>query len=244
MVEGRRVAAFWYAIGTFASVCDSFSFKTFPFDTLKCDVIFESEDPTYEVQYSILNFEIDTSAKDSFIGDTDIWSFVGMNATREPWNQYADGVYFWRMKFTVCFRRKYNYYVGNIFIPTNALFILQISALIMPPETPDRPALSTSIVVAFALILSMVFESIPRTSEMVYLVVMVETKMVCSIATTIYMLAANAASKYSPAQRIPWKPLGLTAIQIADLCTGIVLGTIVVTCDSLLFFLLFDDKNI
>ena len=169
--------------------CPNFSFKKFPFDTLKCSIILNPFENVDRLEYSISRFEIDTSAIESFIGETEIWSLVPGSVQSSVTNvtQFT----YWevnKIEFSIQLQRKYQYYIAHIFVPQAGLFILQFACLLLPPDTVERPTFSMTVVLAYFFILEMIFEQIPKTTMTVYVVNMTVVKLFTSIFLTIYML--------------------------------------------------------
>ena len=169
--------------------CPNFSLQKFPFDTLKCSIILNPFENVDHLEYSVSRFEIDTSAIESFIGETEIWSLVPGSIQSSVTN--ATQFTYWevnKIELSIQLQRKYQYYIAHIFLPQTGLFILQFSCLLLPPDTVERPAFSMTVVLAYFFILDMIFKEIPKTTMTVYVVVMTVVKLYTSIFLTIYML--------------------------------------------------------
>ena len=189
------VENFVLLIGKIEFTCNDMAFRNFPFDVLNCELKFDSWELTEIYNLSKAQAAI-TLPMSVFIGQTEIWEFVSLNSNASML-QVPGGVSFWRLTTTLKFNRKYQYYIGNIFMPTIGLFILQISVLFLPPDCTDRPAIGMSVVLANAFIITMVFELIPQTSEIVYLFVMIETKFILSLVITCYTMVLCGFEKIS-----------------------------------------------
>ena len=229
----------WYAVGKYESLCEHFTFQKFPFDTLICSMVIESEDIVDFADYFINGFVIDNM--DTFIGDTEIWKLIDMNHSTGTKQQETESkLDFRRLTFTLTFERKYEYYIGLIFLPTTLLHILQLAALIMPPEQPDRPAFSMSVVLTIFVVLSMIYEKIPETSENIYLVYFIEVKLLMSVVLTIYMLvicklaAGQAKLKTKSKLQLQQQPFGKRNFTILDLIVGTVCFLLVFVADVVL----------
>ena len=169
--------------GKYESLCPQFSFTRFPFDYQTCAIILYTDEPISFFYFSSAEIKVDPS---TFIGESEIWEYKNTSI----FIQAYDDAFFqvWEITINMSFRRKYQYYIGNILLPAIGLCFLQLAGLLLPPETPDRPMFSITVVLAYTFVLTSVFSLIPRTTETVYLVVLLEIKLFLSIFITCYML--------------------------------------------------------
>ena len=169
--------------GKFETICSGFTFTNFPFDKQICEMYFYSADSIENFKFS--NWTIYFNSTD-FISSSDIWNLEGASLAI---SESLDLVYkVWEIKIKITFQRKYQYYIGNVLLPSFSLYLIQLAALLLPPETADRPMFSITVVLAYTFVLTSVFALIPRTNETVYLVVLLEIKLFLSVFTTCYML--------------------------------------------------------
>ena len=187
----------WFSFSRLDTTCDEFAFAKFPFDSLNCTITFDTVEHSEDVDYYIKSFAIDPSTIDDFISDKDVWN-LDMENPLTNWVEKVrqnDGHEYFRLHFSLLFHRKYQYFMWSILIPTYCLFVLEMSTLILPPHVPDRPAFSMTVVLAFVVVLSLVFTGIPKTSETVSLVVMIAVKLVTAMVITIYALCTVDVSE-------------------------------------------------
>ena len=169
------------------SSCSSFSFKNFPFDQLTCDIVIDIDMPNDFLKVVEAAMNIDKS-QTGIVDPADVWDFIGINTTvvQVPFlygiEKIKDRIY-----FTVTLKRKYQYYITNILLPIWLLFALQISILVLPPELPERPSYSVTMVLAYAVSLTYVLDQIPQTTETVYLIVLIDLHIVFSGLFTLYL---------------------------------------------------------
>ena len=169
--------------------CPNFSFQKFPFDILDCSIILSASEAVSEMEYYIKYFRIGHAALSSFIGPTEIWSLIPDSLTHSVTNlSEFENWQVSNIELSIKFQRRYQFYIAQIFFPQVGLFALQLCTLILPAEMAERPGFSMTVVLAFSLLLDMIFKQIPRTTETVYVVVMTVIKLVFSILLTIYML--------------------------------------------------------
>ena len=215
--------------GKYESLCSQFSFVKFPFDKQTCEITFYSDEPTYHFNINETNIFIDPS---SFTTETTIWTLEGTNI----WTGFYDDKYFsvWIITVEMTFQRKYQYYIGNIFLPFFGLYFIQLFALLLPPDLTERPAISVTVNLAYVFILTSVFDLIPRTTEVVYLVVLLEIQLFISIFLTCYMLFSCAFVK-----RLNDSPIkAMATIHQADKAIGLFSIVVVLASDSTLIILM------
>ena len=169
--------------GKFESLCPQFSFTRFPFDYQTCAIILYTDEPLSYFYFSNLETYIDPL---TFIGESEIWEYKNVSISVR---EYGDSpLVFLEVTINLSFQRKYQYYIGNILLPSFGLCLLQLAGMLLPPDTSDRPMFSITVVLAYTFVLTSVFSLIPRTTETVYLVVLLEIKLFLSIFITCYML--------------------------------------------------------
>ena len=185
------VQAFRVADTYLTSSCSSFSFKNFPFDQLTCDTIIDVDisHDILKIQEAIM--DIDRS-ESNIIDSAEVWDFVRVNSTiTEVPYIYGFRELKNRIYFTITLKRKCQYYITNILLPIWLPSILQISILILPPEHTERPNLSVTVVLAYAVSLTFVLEQIPQTTETVYLIVLIDLHIIVSVFMTIYLFVVS-----------------------------------------------------
>ena len=185
--EDTRIIAIQETITFLSSSCKSFSFKNFPFDQLSCNFIFDVDITADYFTFEYVSIAVDSSISE-IVDPADVWHFVGFDTSMKNVS-FLDGLFGDknRIFFTATFTRKYQYYILNILLPVWLLFALQISILILPPDLPERPSYSVTVVLAYAVSLTFVLEKIPQTTEIVYLIVLLDLHIVFSVVMTIYL---------------------------------------------------------
>ena len=167
--------------------CRSFSFKNFPFDKLSCNFIFDVELNVTYLDFNEIVIALDNSIKD-IVDPADVWEFVEFHSSTKNvpiLNDFSGHKK--RIYFTAIFNRKCLYYIINIMLPVWMLFVLQMSILILSPYQTERPSYSLTVVLAYAVSLTFVLEKIPQTTEIVYLIVLIDLHIVFSVVMTIYL---------------------------------------------------------
>ena len=69
--------------------------------------------------------------------------------------------------FRLHLRRKPLYFIMNIVLPSIMLSMLVLLVFLLPAESGEKPSLGVTILLAFAVFILMIAESVPRTSDAV-----------------------------------------------------------------------------
>ena len=83
--------------------------------------------------------------------------------------------------------------------PCILLSILQLATFCLNPEAPDRPAFSVSVLVAFGIFQILIQEKIPKTSELIllllYIIIQFAIGTICTMVSAIfcYIIGFKAA---------------------------------------------------
>ena len=209
--------------------CPNFSFKKFPFDTLQCSIVIKSFENIDKLEYFVDNFIVDNSIFQNS-GNTDIWTLVPgsvqssiTNVTHFNYGKVTN------IELEIQFQRKYQYYISEIFVPQNALFLLQLSALILPSKMVERPVFSMTVLLAYFFILDTIFNHIPDTTETVYAAIMTVVKLFMSILLTIYMLITCNIANTKHTSKLEKK------LRKIDIITIVLMVILAISTDSILF---------
>lgn len=120
--------------GQLEFLCDGFIFTNFPFDKASCTIIFATQWPISRVNFTSVCLEVDNV--ENVLYNTDQWEFVSTKSeiASDPWN----GETYQKFSLTINLRRKSEYCINTIFVPLVLLTALQIFALAMESDLPDR----------------------------------------------------------------------------------------------------------
>ena len=118
----------------------------------------------------------------SFIGDSSIWMFESKNLS-----YYTSGNYKY-VQFEFELKRRPEYHLILLLLPTGVLTMVQLAAFFMPPNMPERPAYSITVVLAMQVLVSSYSSQIPLTAEVVYLIYYIDSNMIFGALVTLYML--------------------------------------------------------
>ncbi|XP_046547103.1 neuronal acetylcholine receptor subunit beta-3-like [Haliotis rubra] len=88
--------------------------------------------------------------------------------------------------FTFVFKRKYLYYIITNILPGMLLSVLNLGVFLLPPESGEKVSLCISIVLSYAVFLSVIGGSLPEVSDTVSIFsVYLLTMMFLKVATTL-----------------------------------------------------------
>ncbi|XP_067658365.1 neuronal acetylcholine receptor subunit alpha-6-like [Haliotis asinina] len=88
--------------------------------------------------------------------------------------------------FTFVFKRKYLYYIITNILPVMLLSVLNLGVFLLPPESGEKVSLCISIVLSYAVFLSVIGGSLPEVSDTVSIFsIYLLTMMFLKVATTL-----------------------------------------------------------
>ena len=174
----------------------------FPNDIQHCQLIFELAQGNQFMSIVGTPKILSRDETDGFISDSSIWTLDSVE-TQVINKTYSDLPFpFSRFVVNIRLARQCLYYIYSITIPNTVLTILQLLFIALPPLGGDRVSYCTAIVMAFAIQQSTVQSQLPKTSETVYMVLMLTAQMVASMFCTMYalltMMMAKRLSRRSP----------------------------------------------
>ena len=187
--------------GITQTTCGSFSFETFPVDTVNCSIDIGAKNLKIEVDLVFGNFMVEETALKSnrFIDQSEVWRFNGLSNSsivNFRSGQVNAGYATKMLSFEIHFSRKSSlHYLATILIPIVCLNLIQSFAFCLPPES-ERSTFAMTTVLAYYVVLGTSYNYIPQTSETVILVVYAIIKLVWSTAIVIYMLVSALFANY------------------------------------------------
>ena len=90
------------------------------------------------------------------------WNLIDTKATVE--SATREKFSFSRLKFSITIRRRPLFHLLNTLFPVILMAFLTVIVFKLPPESGERIGLSLTILLAFAVYLTLISESIPQTS--------------------------------------------------------------------------------
>ena len=203
MINDRNLLSTQEFSGIVTTTCDSFSFLTFPYDTVDCSIDIAATSVKVEVDLDFKGYFIEKSAKanNNFIDVSEVWQVDGLsNSTSHTFlNELSnDDLSITKLRFGIHLSRKSSlHYIAIILIPVACLNFIQSFSFFLPPEM-DRATFTITTVLAYYVVLDTSYSFIPQTSETIYLIIYLVGKLVWSTLIVIYMLIlAMFASRFS-----------------------------------------------
>ncbi|XP_053385794.1 neuronal acetylcholine receptor subunit alpha-3-like [Mercenaria mercenaria] len=148
------------AAGIFTTHCES-HVTYWPLDTQTCDVILSSW--SYTVNEVALDFEqLHSKILTSFYQENGEWELISKDHTSRETRRESES--FSRLIFTLKFRRRPLFHMLNTLFPVVLMGFLTVAVFKLSPESGERVGLALTILLAYAVYLSVMAESIPQTS--------------------------------------------------------------------------------
>ena len=140
------------------------------------------------------------------------------------WNLYhvepAIEEYHYDVFFYCYLKRKFNSYISDIFIPVTLLSLLQLAALAIPADQPDRASFSATMFLALTVLDSSISNIIPVKPQIVVMDLYLLFSLATGVVITSYSLVmCRCLEKRSVREKLGMKIkiIGLTAIETIDL---------------------------
>ncbi|XP_053385420.1 neuronal acetylcholine receptor subunit alpha-3-like isoform X1 [Mercenaria mercenaria] len=148
----------WMPAGIFTTYCES-DVTYWPLDTQKCDIILSSWG--YTAREVELVFDDDVIVT-SFYQENGEWEFIGNTSSSVVIRRELQS--FSRLIFTLSFRRRPLFHLLNTLFPVVLMGFLTVAIFKLSPESGERVGLALTILLAYAVYLGLISESIPQTS--------------------------------------------------------------------------------
>ncbi|XP_045179645.2 neuronal acetylcholine receptor subunit alpha-3-like [Mercenaria mercenaria] len=148
----------WLPAGIFTTHCES-SVTYWPLDTQTCEIILSSW--SYTAKEVLLKFD-DRQIVTSFYQDNGEWELISTEyssiVTKREFESFS------RLIFSLTFRRRPLFHMLNTLFPVVLMGFLTVAIFKLSPESGERVGLALTILLAYAVYLSLISESIPQTS--------------------------------------------------------------------------------
>ncbi len=148
----------WTPGGSYRTKCDV-DVTLYPFDVQRCKMIFINW--MYQDEHVNLSLTpvhpnvLSIEAKEN--GE---WEIEELAPRREEDVSYAATI-----TYEFIFRRKPLYYTVNVVIPALCLSLLVLLVLRLPPDSGDKISMGVTLLLAFAVYMLLVSDSVPVTSD-------------------------------------------------------------------------------
>ncbi|XP_033728749.1 acetylcholine receptor subunit delta-like [Pecten maximus] len=188
----------WTPAGIYQTLCET-DVTYYPFDTQVCDITIS----TWGYTSTEISLYFDSSPVDTtYFTENGEWEFTS-SSTSTTTNQRR-GKSFSSLTFHMNLKRRPMYHVLNTLTPTILLAFLSCMAFKLPPESGERIGYSLTVLLSYAVYLTLVSTNIPTTSVntsllSVYLVLILALGMV-SVLLTILVLECHHTD---PEKKVP-----------------------------------------
>jgi len=195
----------WNSPATFTSTC-KIDIRYFPFDRQSCKLIFSSW--TYDAT------DINLTASDSPVISTVFRNSSQWDVVRASSRSYLKQYPKFENPYSeilveINLLRKPLYYVFNVITPCLVLVINIFIGFYLPPDCGERVSLTITILLAVAVFLQLVSDSLPRNSDSIpilaifYMVIMTESA--CSLLTTcVVLIMHHRGNELNPIKMPNW----------------------------------------
>ncbi|XP_067658366.1 neuronal acetylcholine receptor subunit beta-3-like [Haliotis asinina] len=175
--------------------------STFPFDTQLCNItLFQWISDIMQVNMTAVGVHFQSS----LFQRNGEWEIID-KLMETIVHKYPNGFVQTEMVFTFVFRRKYLFYIITNILPVMLLSVLNLGVFLLPPESGEKVSLCISIVLSYAVFLSVIGGSLPEVSDTVSIFsIYLLTMMFVKVATTLWTVLVlnvyhgDAEEKYSP----------------------------------------------
>ncbi|XP_073245838.1 neuronal acetylcholine receptor subunit alpha-10-like [Porites lutea] len=192
----------WYCPVSFTSTCP-INVQYFPFDQQKCVLKFGSW--TYEVTELDMKAE-NRSSKSQYVESAE-WELEDVTKQRNERKYACCNEPLADISITILIDRKPLFYLFNLVIPCFIILSMVLLGFFLPPASGERITLSITVLLAMAVFLQLVGESLPRNSETVpllgkfYITIMAEISI--SLMLTCWVLNIHYHGSGSSAKEVP-----------------------------------------
>ncbi|XP_068716711.1 neuronal acetylcholine receptor subunit alpha-10-like [Montipora capricornis] len=198
--DGRNA---WYSPASFRSTCN-IDVTYFPFDEQVCSMKFGSW------TFVLTDLDIDTentpTLSDKYVKSAE-WELIKASKERNVQFYKCCSVPFTDVTIVLVIRRKPLFYAFNLITPCMIMLSMILLGFFLPPESGERITLSITVLLAMAVFLQLVAETLPRNSETIpllgkfYITIMTEVSL--SLMSTCWVLNVHHKNSGGSIVRIP-----------------------------------------
>ena len=171
----------WFAPTEIKSIC-KIDITYFPFDEQRCPLIIGSW--TYTESYLNLTNKDSTSDLSKYTVSGE-WQLVSVPAKRNIIKYSCCPDPYIDVTYTVIVRRKVLFYLTNLILPCIVLAVLTVFSFYLPPESGERISLVITILLGLTVFLLVFTENVPRTSEVIPLIVKYAFTVMCEVSFSL-----------------------------------------------------------
>ena len=145
----------WQPGDVFKTAC-LYDIYRYPFDMQVCSVIFA---PSVFLEHEVRLYAADNGVDKSFYRENGQWELQSMSTEEYAKNSISF------VRFHIYFQRRSRYFVVNIILPIFLLAFLNCLAFVIPVESGERISYTVTLLLSFAVFMTLVNDNIPNTSS-------------------------------------------------------------------------------
>ncbi|XP_025112892.1 neuronal acetylcholine receptor subunit beta-3-like [Pomacea canaliculata] len=189
----------WQPTGVFLTSCD-IDVTYYPFDTQVCSIVFTSALSTSsELAISIYN---ETPIDMKTFSPDGIWDVLNWSASN---HDEEDGKA--KISYSLQLKRRPEFYILNIILPVFFLAMTSPLVFALPAQSGEKMSLSITVLLAFAVYLTLVTDSMPKTSVQVSMLMVYVVQLMALTAFSVILSVPLMRLHHRPSN----KPLGRRA---------------------------------
>ena len=198
--DGRNA---WYSPASFRSTCN-IDVTYFPFDEQTCTMKFGSW--TFVVTDLDIEAEATPTFSDKYVKSAE-WDLIKASKKRNVEFYECCEVPLADVTIEMVIRRKPLFYAFNLITPCMIMLSMILLGFFLPPESGERITLSITVLLAMAVFLQLVAETLPRNSETIpllgkfYITIMAEISV--SLMSTCWVLNIHHRNSGRSIVKIP-----------------------------------------
>ena len=198
--DGRNA---WYSPASFRSTCN-IDVTYFPFDEQKCSMKFGSW--AFVVTDLDIVPEKTPTFSEKYVKSAE-WDLIRAFKKRNVQFYECCSIPFADVTIEMIIRRKPLFYVFNLITPCLIMLSMILLGFFLPPESGERITLSITVLLAMAVFLQLVAETLPRNSETIpllgkfYITIMAEISL--SLMSTCWVLNIHHRNSGRSIVKIP-----------------------------------------
>ncbi|XP_052813070.1 acetylcholine receptor subunit beta-like [Mya arenaria] len=151
----------WTPGGVFETSCEA-DITYYPLDTQTCSIVLTTW--SYTSNEITLSFDDDPFILDNF-SENGEWELLETSNTTESAERSRSESYTYdKLYFTLKLRRRPLYHILNTIFPVILMSCLIVFVFKLPPESGERVGMSLTVLLAYAVYLTLITDNIPQTS--------------------------------------------------------------------------------
>ncbi|WAR09698.1 ACHE-like protein, partial [Mya arenaria] len=151
----------WTPGGVFETSCEA-DITYYPLDTQTCSIVLTTW--SYTSSEISLSFDDDPFILDNF-SENGEWELIETSNTSESAGRSkSESFTYDRLYFTMKLRRRPLYHILNTIFPVILMSCLIVFVFKLPPESGERIGMSLTVLLAYAVYLTLITDNIPQTS--------------------------------------------------------------------------------